>query len=251
MIPIRKNFHIYLLAGQSNMAGNGRFDEEAKAPNPRVLKFTGKNTWEPGLDPLNDCPPDHARVGLGTTFGRVMAGAAPEVTVGLVQSAVGGTPLSRWIKGSDLYEQAVTRTRLAMKDGELKGILWHQGEADSYRQDDAESYGVRLAQMVTDLRADLGVGDVPFVAGQLGLSLAEHLGNKHGRMEYWHVVNDQLATLSALVPNVAVAISAGLSSIGDHVHFDSPSLREFGRRYAGTMLQLQIHSLECKTGCNA
>ena len=53
-----------------------------------------------------------------------------------------------------------------MKDGVLKGILWHQGEADS-RPDRAGVYEAKLHALIARLRDDLGAPDVPFIAGQM------------------------------------------------------------------------------------
>jgi hypothetical protein len=52
-------------------------------------------------------------------------------------------------------------------------------------------------------------------------------------------VNEQLATLPTLAPRTAIVESTGLKHKGDVVHFDTPSLREFGKRYAAAMKQLQ------------
>lgn len=81
----------------------------------------------------------------------------------------------------------------ALSDGTLKGILWHQGEHDSKREESARTYGDRLTQMVGDLREDIGVGQVPFVAGHL----AEFLSSpKHsGKYAYCEVVDDCLTAL--------------------------------------------------------
>ena len=35
-----RNFHLYLLVGQSNMAGRGAVDEESAKTDPRVVMFT-------------------------------------------------------------------------------------------------------------------------------------------------------------------------------------------------------------------
>ena len=163
-LPAKEKFHLYLLIGQSNMAGRGALDGAEEISDLRLLKFSERARWAPGTDPLHFDKPTIVGVGLGTSFARVMADADPEITVGLIPCAVGGTPLERWQKGGDLYTQAVNRTKLAMKDGVLKGILWHQGEGDAGSEEKAKSYGERLAGMVKDLRTDLGVGEVPFVA---------------------------------------------------------------------------------------
>ncbi len=236
-LPAKEKVHLYLLIGQSNMAGRGKVEEADKVPHPRVLMFTKTNTWAPAIDPLHFDKPAIVGVGLGSTFGRVMAEANPEVTIGLIPCAVGGTPLSRWQKGGDLYEQALVRAKAAMKDGTLKGILWHQGEADSGNEATAKNYAERLAQAVKDWRADLNAPEVPFVAGKLGLFLAK--ADKDGKPSYWPLVNEQIASLPKLVPHCAVVESEGLKHKGDVVHFDTESLREFGKRYAEKMKGLQ------------
>jgi hypothetical protein len=53
------------------------------------------------------------------------------------------------------------------------------------------------------------------------------------------VVNEQIASLPSLSPHTAVVESTGLKHKGDDVHFDTASLREFGKRYAAAMKQLQ------------
>ncbi|MES2696887.1 MAG: sialate O-acetylesterase [Verrucomicrobiota bacterium] len=237
-LPAKESFHLYLLIGQSNMAGRGKVEPQDKVPHPRVLMLDKENAWVPALDPLHFDKPTIAGVGLGSSFGRAMAEAAPGVTIGLIPCAVGGTPLARWQKGGDLYEQALVRAKVALKAGTLKGILWHQGESDSKSEDTANSYAQRLAQAVKDWRSDLGVNTAPFVAGKLGLFLAEK--SKDGQPStLWRTINAQIESLPKLIPYCAVADSDGLQHKGDSVHFDSASLREFGKRYAEQMKSLQ------------
>lgn len=233
--PAKEKFHLYLLIGQSNMAGRGAIEDQDKVPHPRVLMLTKENDWAPALDPLHFDKPI-AGVGLGSSFGRVMADADPSITVGLIPCAVGGTPLGRWEKNKDLYDQAVVRAKAALKDGTLRGILWHQGEGDSGKQESAESYAARLSQMVKDLRVELGAGDVPFVAGELGHFLAKE---RDGNPSFWPTVNVQINSLPKLVPNTAAVSAEGLEHKGDGVHFNSAALREFGKRYAAAMQKLQ------------
>ncbi len=236
-LPPKERFHLYLLIGQSNMAGRGVVEDQDKVPHPRVLKLTKENTWAPGIDPLHFDKPAIAGVGLGSSFGRAMAEANADVTIGLVPCAVGGTPLSRWQKGGDLYQQAVERAKAAMKEGTLKGVLWHQGESDAGSESTAQTYGKRLAAMIGDLRNELDAKEAPFVAGKLGEFLART--TKDGKPSYWPLVNEQLEGLPKLVAGAAVVSSAELKHKGDGVHFDSASLRELGRRYAKAMQELQ------------
>jgi pimeloyl-ACP methyl ester carboxylesterase len=234
--PPRTRFHLFLLIGQSNMAGRGPMDDAAREAHPRVYKLTREGVWTPGTDPLHFDKPEIVGVGLGTAFATTVADRDPDITVGLVPCAVGGTPLERWERGGDLFRQAVERTRAVLKVGELRGVLWHQGENDALKEATARTYGERLTKMIADLRGELGAGEVPFVAGKLGEFLATRSGD--GSESHWKLVNEQLADLPARVPRMAVVESAGLAEKGDGVHFDTPSLRELGRRYARAYLDL-------------
>lgn len=231
-----QKLHLYLLIGQSNMAGRGEVEDQDRKVHPRVFTFTKDNKWVPAIDPLHFDKPI-AGVSLGSTFGRVIADADDSIRVGLIPCAVGGTPLKRWQKGGDLWNQAVARTKAAQQDGTLRGILWHQGESDAGSKETAENYGQRLAEMVLDLRKELATPNVPFVAGTLGDFLAEE--TKSGEPAHWKVVNKQIQAAAKDVPQMAVADAKGLKAMRDNVHFDAASLREFGRRYATAIQELQ------------
>lgn len=236
-MPPKDKLHLYLLIGQSNMAGRGALDSEKRISRSRLLTFAPNNEWTYAIEPLHHDKPAIAGAGLGMSFARQMADADKNITVGLIPCAVGGTPLERWQKGGDLYEAALVRAHEALKAGTLKGILWHQGEADSGSESKSRNYAERLSGMVRDLRADLAVGDVPFVAGKLGEFLAVETKDK--KPTFWPLVNAQIATLPTLVKNAAFVESTGLKDKGDGVHFDTASLRIFGERYAEAMQKLQ------------
>ena len=48
-----KNLHLYLLIGQSNMAGRGVVDAESKEVNPRILMLDSLGQWVPATDPMH------------------------------------------------------------------------------------------------------------------------------------------------------------------------------------------------------
>lgn len=230
-----QNLQIYVLMGQSNMAGRGQLEKTAAPLHPRILMLTKESRWEPAAEPLH-FDKSIAGAGLGASFAQRMAESAPQAVIGLVPCAVGGTPLSRWQKGEDLYEQALKRIRTAQKNGTVRGILWHQGENDALDVQKAESYGRRLAKMVHDLRQDLGNSNLPFVAGTLGDFLSD---DASGNPYHWRTVNAQLQLLPGLVSGTAIVDAGGLKPKSDGVHFDTPSLRTLGDRYAAAMQQLQ------------
>lgn len=235
-----QNLQIYVLMGQSNMAGRGLLEKTREPLHPKILMLTKEERWEPASEPLH-FDKSIAGAGLGASFALRMAAAEPQAMIGLVPCAVGGTPLSRWQKGADLYEQALKRIRAAQKAGIVRGVLWHQGENDALDLQQAESYGRRLAEMVNDLRQETGNSQLPFVAGTLGDFLSDDAA---GNPSHWRTVNAQLLLLPGLTSRTAIVDASGLKPKSDGVHFDTPSLRTLGERYATAMLKLQQAKVE-------
>ena len=224
------DLQLFLLAGQSNMAGRGVIEAQDKEPIPRVYVLSKELEWKPAVDPLHFDKPPMVGVGLARSFARELVKANPTASIGLIPCAFGGTSLEEWKPGGKLYNDAVTRARAAMKSGKLRGILWHQGEADSGKEEDAKSYRERWTKVIGSMREDLNAANVPVVVGQLG----EFYTGAFAR-----TVDEQLAIIPLQVPKTAFVSSAGLKAKSDNVHFDSPSLREFGRRYAHAFLMLE------------
>lgn len=230
-----KNTHIYILMGQSNMAGRGKITQEYKnQQHDRVIMLNKDNEWVPAKHPLHFDKPKAAGVGLGLSFGISMAEADPSVTIGLVPCAVGGTTIRKWTPGGydDVtnvypYDDAVRRIKEAMKRGVIKGILWHQGEGDSGPKS-SQVYVDKLAELIDRVRKEVGNPELPFVVGQLAMY-----------RDNYQYINKELPKLPAKVPYTTVVSSEGLWHKGDGTHFDSPSVSEYGRRYADGMLQLQ------------
>jgi hypothetical protein len=230
----KDKFHLYLLIGQSNMAGRGIVEPQDTMGNPRILRLNRAGDWEIAKDPLHfDLP--SAGVGLGLTFAREMlADAGRGVVIGLVPCAVGGSSIRYWQAGEFFenrkcypYDDMLLRIKLAMKDGVLKGILWHQGENDASHP---EGYRENFLRLVSTLRSDLRAGDVPFLAGELA-----PFKNTPGYAFISRVFHD----VKADIPVYDVVSSAGAQPMADGVHFDAASEREFGRRYAEKMKILQ------------
>jgi hypothetical protein len=220
------DMQLFLLIGQSNMAGRGQVEAQDKVPHPRVFMLTKELAWVPAVDPMHFDKPERIGVGLGKTFGAVIADANPAAIIGLIPAAFGGSALDEWTPGAPHYVNAIARAKEAMKRGKLVGILWHQGESDS-KPELAATYTVRFAKMIAQLRADLGAENVPVIVGETGRFRPDG-----------PAINAALATVPRGVPRCAFVSAEGLSDQGDKLHFDSASLREFGRRYARAWLEL-------------
>jgi hypothetical protein len=234
----QRNFHLYLLAGQSNMAGRGKVVEQENQTHPRVYVFNKEKEWEPAKDPLHFDKPGMVGVGPGLAFGKAMAGYKEHVRIGLIPCAAGGSPISSWTKGgyhdqtkSHPYDDAIARAKAAMKDGVIKGIIWHQGESDS-TPEKVQVYQAKLEELIADFRRDLGDENLPFVVGKLGEFYVERNPNAES-------INEILERIPLTVKNTACVDVAGLTPKSDLTHFDTESARELGRRYAEQMIKLE------------
>jgi len=234
----RQKFHLYLLAGQSNMAGRGRVEEQDMQSHPRVFALNQEGQWQPAVEPLHFDKPKIVGVGPGLAFGKAMAEHKKRVRIGLIPCAAGGSPISSWTEGgyhnqtkSHPYDDALKRARIAMQSGVIKGIIWHQGESDS-KPEQAKVHQAKLEELIDKFRRELGDDNLPFVVGKLGEFYVARNPNAK-------TINEILERIPLTVTNTACADSAGLTPKSDLVHFDAKSERALGRRYAEWMIKLE------------
>ncbi|MGE9293047.1 MAG: sialate O-acetylesterase [Puniceicoccales bacterium] len=230
-IPDKEHFHLFLLAGQSNMAGRGFVDPEDNEPNPRVLMLNREGRWVPAVDPVH-YDKKAAGVGPGRSFAEALAEGDDTVVIGLIPTACGGSSITTWVPGgyhdqtrSHPYDDALERTHRAMQDGTLMGVLWHQGESDS-KEPNAEMYKERLIELIKRFRTEFNDPDLPIIIGQLGQYPGKHWNGSRRK------VDQAQQEIARELPYVGFVPSDGLTSNPDMIHFNAESQREFGRRYA-------------------
>jgi hypothetical protein len=233
--PGASRFHVFLLLGQSNMAGYPKAQPEDRVEDPRVrvLGFddcaaTGRQTdqWDVAAPPLHECWND----GLGPAdyFAKTLLEVIPEGdTIGLVPCAISGSAIEPFLKvGGTRYDYIVRRARMAQDaGGVIEGILFHQGESNN----NAPDWPAKVNTLVTDLRADLALGDVPFLAGEL-----LYTGGAAGH-------NARVNQIPGIVSNSFVISANGLvvdpADTEWNLHFSHDSVVEQGKRYAQTMIE--------------
>ena len=224
---------VYLLIGQSNMAGRGALSPSNRVSSAGTVKFTADMRWVPADEPIH-FDKNTAGAGLAATFARTMADVNPGREIALVPCAVGGSAISRWQPGADLYRNAVERTKAALASGGvLKGILWHQGETDAGKQECVNAYEGQLRTLVAAIRKDLNAEDVPFVAGEL----ADAQCRRRDGMQ-WDAISAATRRVMASCPLCGCVSSQGLRLKDDGLHFDTASQRIFGRRYAEKLQEI-------------
>nr|WP_305121121.1 sialate O-acetylesterase [Pedobacter xinjiangensis] len=222
------------MMGQSNMAGRGQLNDEfLQKKHPRVKVLTAEMTWKIAQHPLHFDKPKLAGVGPGLSFGQVLAEAYPRDTIALVPCAVGGTSIAKWEKGAydkntdtQPYKDAVRRIRAARKSGEIAGVIWLQGEADS-REDRAKVYNEKLLNFIKNIRREVQDPALPFVLGEIG----------HFRSRY-DLINKELRKVPSLDANVSLVTAENLNHKGDTTHFDSNSAEQYGIRFGNKMVEM-------------
>ncbi len=218
--------HSFLLIGQSNMAGRGFLNEAPRIDSSRI-KTLRNGRWQPMYRPVN-ADRSFAGSNLAERFAELYA-QKHGVDVGLIACADGGTSLEQWKPGGLLYDHAVCQARLASRTSTIAGVLWHQGEADCTPKY-FTTYRERLTHMLTSLRRDLALDDVPVLLGGLGDFLA-HLESVPEIQRHHPRVNEALQETAAVLPMTGFVSAAGLGSNPDHLHFNAAALYEFGQRY--------------------
>uniref|UniRef100_A0ACD5UZK9 Uncharacterized protein n=1 Tax=Avena sativa TaxID=4498 RepID=A0ACD5UZK9_AVESA len=236
---------IFVLSGQSNMAGRGgvhhkRWDGVVPpecAPSPSILRLSAALAWEEAREPLH-ADIDATKtcgVGPGMAFARALLpglqqppGAAG-IGIGLVPCAIGGTAIREWARGERLYEQMVRRARAAAEYGEIEAVLWYQGESDAESDAATAAYRENVETLIANVRADLGIPQLPFIQ----VALAS--GNKR------NIEKVRNAQLSISLPNVVTVDAIGLALNEDHLHLTTESQVKLGeslaQAYTGNFLQ--------------
>jgi hypothetical protein len=212
------------------MAGRAEIERQDMDTLDNVYLYTGieGEEWESAANPLNKYSTirkdiSMQKLGPGYTFVQKIFENNRGKPIGLVVNARGGTNISSWAQGSEYYNEAVKRTRAALKYGALTGIVWHQGEGDV---SEYEQYTPKIIALIKSLRADFGIPDLPVVVGQLS-------EDKARRIDF----NEMIIRLPEKIDRVTVVTTEKTTTI-DSTHFDSASQRLMGERYAIEMLKL-------------
>jgi len=229
-IPARNKVWTFLLAGQSNMAGRGLVEPQDTIPNTRILTINKENEIVLAKEPLHYYEPARTGLDCGLSFARTLLESVPkDVSILMVPIAIGGSSIQRWLADSTwndvkLLSNARNKIARAKEAGMFKGILWHQGEANSNSAAETEGHAIRLSTLADSLRTIIDIKDLPFLVGELG-SFSK-------RPELFELTNRQLATFTSEDKYAALIETSDLPHKGDNLHFDGPAQREIGKRFA-------------------
>ncbi len=253
-----KNY-VFLCFGQSNMEGNAPIQEKDNTVDPRFKSYVcfagnydGKDykvgDVRPATPPL--CRAGQAG-GIGVTdyFGRTMVEKLPkESTVSVVLVAIGGTGIdgfhnekcqayvdqidADWLKNyyklydNKPYQRLLDVAKIAQKDGEIAGFIFHQGETDAYSPEWNEKLKYIYEWYIKELGLD--AKKVPLLAGQVTANNNECINNIPKYIKNSYVISSEGCD------------NAGIAADGfdNKVHFSHQGYEDMGKRYAEQMLKI-------------
>ncbi|KAG9440341.1 hypothetical protein H6P81_020506 [Aristolochia fimbriata] len=229
--------NVFVLAGQSNMAGRGgvvneRWDGIVPGecrPSTRIFRLNARLEWEQAREPLH-ADIDYSKtngIGPGMAFANQMVSDDRWMgAVGLVPCAVGGTNISQWRRGGRLYRDLVKRAEESIRGGGgIRGLVWYQGESDTRVEPDANSYKGKMEKFIRDLRFDLHFPTLPVI--QVALASGEGP----------YIEKVRQAQLGIDLPGVVTVDAKGLPLEEDNLHLTAGSQVKLGKNLADAYLK--------------
>lgn len=236
VIPDKENVWVFILAGQSNMAGRGKVEPIDTIPDYRIFTIDKKGEFVLAKEPLHFYEPTKTGLDCGLSFGKELLNHIPDsISVLIVPTAVGGSSISQWINDSTfrnvtLLTNFKEKIEIGKKYGSIKGILWHQGESDATAQETIEAYNKQLHKLFTLFRNQIGNSELPIMVGKLG-SFSKTDDN-------WQAINTKIEEYIKTDPNSYFIKTNDLKDKGDRVHFNSKGQREIGKRFAERFIKI-------------
>ncbi len=284
---ITTGYDIFLLVGQSNMAGRGYLS--SIDPEPVSQWNADIKMWDhaqgkmvQAKDPIIHQEPLMAgRMGLGMSFANAhMArmrgvGGFPNRKILLVGAAWGGTGFQasqthNWTPTGDLAAGAIQRANAAIAaalaadpSSRFQGILWHQGETDIMAGDITKSptYQSKLVQLINNFRSNIklngvaitnavviiGVPTPCFMSNCPNSPASSTSGTAQDRASFLTMANG----IQKVITHSGCVGNTSLTwNTGtDGIHYDRPGQRAMGKRYQVKFLDL-VHGV-AQTGCSS
>jgi len=234
---------IFILAGQSNMAGAGISTElpEWYLQTPEQVKL-----FEDG---------EYREFAYGKTFGpeigfaHEIAQVYPDDTIILCKVACGGANLyydwnpdgvSRGpedVYRGPLYPKLLNTLKQII-DGlherkiepVVSGMLWMQGERDAVFDFMAETYEQNLQAFIACIRRDTSAAELPFIMGQICPRVINPETGEYNHR--WRRTVQAAQQQVAKTDRTVLLVPTDDIPQSDNLHFNTSGLLELGKRYA-------------------
>ena len=239
------NYKVFILAGQSNMAGCGMnhelsseylgAQEKVKIYAEGTVEANLKGAWstlKPGFGSGSGC------FGPELTFGRDISKAYPDSEILLIKCGWSGTSLQGdWRPPSAggttgaLYKNLVETVNKALGaldksiGYELAGMCWMQGESDACNIYPAKEYEDSLTAFIGDVRKEFNAPEMPFIIAMIDDS------------DVWienAIVRQAQINISNKVPNVGIFDTKDYDT--DGTHYKTQGILDMGSDFAKAII---------------
>lgn len=224
-----KPIKIFLLGGQSNMAGQLK-EYWADVESPYKDPFPHIQLWHNKRNQWGALAPTH-RLGPEIGFGHAIAEAFPDEDVRLVKYAINGTALYNDWAPTDgpQYTGFMKAAQGALSDLEAKqlpheiaGMLWLQGESDA-KENMGASYEANLVAFIQHMRSEFNTPEMPFIIARVR--------NFYGKGEQAQMVRTAQQSIAETIPYIAWFDTDDLNPLVNGGHYGLAGTLEIGKRF--------------------
>jgi hypothetical protein len=234
-MPSKEHVWVFILAGQSNMAGRAFIQPNDTLSNHRILSINRESEIILAKEPLHFYEPKISGLDCGMAFSIEILKHIPDsISVLLIPTALGGSAIYKWVNDSihrniKLLSNFKDKVELAKKYGTIKAILWHQGESDA-KPLLITNYKNKLQALFKKFRNIIDNQNLIILTGNIGLFEERDPHKKN--------INQQINAFAFNDPNTYLINTKNFKSVGDNLHFNSKSQRKMGKRFAKKYLKI-------------
>jgi hypothetical protein len=231
----KENVWVFIMAGQSNMAGRGIVESEDTVSDKRIFSINKDGQIIIAKEPLHFYEPERTGLDCGLSFAKTLITKIPDsISILIIPTAVGGSSITQWLGDSvfrnvKLFSNFLSKVEIGKQNGIIKGILWHQGESDA-NEKNIPLHKERLHLLFSKFRSAIGNNELPVLLGELG-----PFSNNPADFS---LINKAIHDYAAEDKNSRVISTKDLKDKGDHLHFDSEGQRTMGNRFAKAYLKM-------------
>ena len=195
----------------------------------RALSINKNGQLVYAKEPLHFYEPSKTGLDCGLSFAKNLINNIPDsITILLIPTAVGGSSVTQWLGDSTHREVKLltnfhSKVDIAKSYGNIKGILWHQGENDA-NPIDISKYEIKLSSLFEVFRTIIGNKNLPILIGELGSYSSDN--------ENWKLINEKIKDVAKKDSTIYIISTLDLKDKGDKVHFNSEGQRKMGERMA-------------------
>ena len=122
----KENVWVFIMAGQSNMAGRGIVEAEDTVSDKRILSINKDGQIIIAKEPLHFYEPERTGLDCGLSFAKTLIKKIPDsVSILIIPTAIGGSSIRQWLGDSvfrnvKLFSNFLAKVEIAKQTGSLR-----------------------------------------------------------------------------------------------------------------------------------